>query len=442
MSEENNSIESSDIETAGTQENSENSVQAWWRESAFVIQGNPRIIIPDAKIPKVPNIYDTLKDILPALREEGELKLQGRRFSGMTEWIPGVDPVGELIEDTWLPPLPPSVTTRMRTFEDVEGDEPGGGGHLNIMIDLSGSMSAKIGMNSSYQDVKIKETAQTLASMLVSGCESGGHTFVIGAYGNSDGNNGVLPIVNAASRFWKRDVARATRIIWGRDASQRKDYKGATASLNNAVETKMSGGVWQSMTGTNSGAGMARMYYLMTEQLKGTEIRTAPLIFLSDCVQRDLDVPRGYYEMQGEFPVMSFDKVMKDGFDESSQSGDVGSLGFWYWARKYSRDCGPVILIQMTPQSWVKDGYGPSPEYINRIRQAFIQIVGQGEPSSDFEKCFMPTVDAAYDLEGIYMDGKGGNLRLIAQRLNEFIKDMNGEGEICCGGKGISFDNN
>ena len=84
----------------------------------------------DADPPKPPSIYDTLKDILPALREEGELRLQGRRFSGMTEWIPGVDPVGDLIEDTWLPPLPPAITTKMRTYEDVEGDEPGGGGHL------------------------------------------------------------------------------------------------------------------------------------------------------------------------------------------------------------------------------------------------------------------------------------------------------------------------
>jgi hypothetical protein len=37
------------------------------------------------------------------------------------------------------------------------------------------------------------------------------------------------------------------------------------------------------------------------------------------------------------------------------------------------------------------------------------------------------------------MDGNGGNLIEIARRLNEFIKNMNGEGEICCGGKGISF---
>jgi len=37
------------------------------------------------------------------------------------------------------------------------------------------------------------------------------------------------------------------------------------------------------------------------------------------------------------------------------------------------------------------------------------------------------------------MTPQGGNLIDVALRLNEFIKNMNGEGEICCGGKGISF---
>jgi len=111
--------------------------QAWWRESAFVNQGQPTNLITPVGIPSTPDLFDTLKDITPALREEGELTLLGRTFTGFTEWIPGIDPVGELIEDTWLPPLPPAVTTRMRTFEDEEGDLPGGGGHLNMVVDLS-----------------------------------------------------------------------------------------------------------------------------------------------------------------------------------------------------------------------------------------------------------------------------------------------------------------
>ena len=114
--------------------------QAWWRESAFVIQGESDSNTRSDPPPALPNLFDTLKDITPALREEGELTLLGRTFTGFTEWIPGIDPVGELIEDTWLPPLPPAVTTRMRTFEDEEGDLPGGGGHLNMIVDLSGSM--------------------------------------------------------------------------------------------------------------------------------------------------------------------------------------------------------------------------------------------------------------------------------------------------------------
>ncbi len=111
--------------------------QAWWRDFAFVKRGDKEIIIDTPRPPQLPDIFETLKDITPALREEGELTLLGRTFTGITEWIPGIDPVGELIEDTWLPPLPPSVTTRMRTFEDEEGELPGGGGHLNMVVDLS-----------------------------------------------------------------------------------------------------------------------------------------------------------------------------------------------------------------------------------------------------------------------------------------------------------------
>ena len=164
---------------------------------------------------------------------------------------------------------------------------------------------------------------------------------------------------------------------------------------------------------------MARMYYFMTEQMKGTEIRTAPLIFISDCEQRDLDVPSSYYTMEGDFPRIDFQKIMADG------EQDTGSIGFWYWARKYSRECGPVILIQMTPAEWAAK---LSQEFVERIRQGFIQIIGQGEPASEFEKCYMPTVDSKNNLNGIFMSPTGGNIRIVAQRLNEFIKDMNGEG--------------
>ena len=148
--------------------------QAWWRESAFVKQGEPDTFTVRGSPPQLPNLFDTLKDITPALREEGELTLLGRTFTGITEWIPGIDPVGELIEDTWLPPLPPSVTTRMRTFEDEEGELPGGGGHLNMVVDLSGSMGSPIGVNSNQAEVTVKDAAMSMCSIFSLICFSPG----------------------------------------------------------------------------------------------------------------------------------------------------------------------------------------------------------------------------------------------------------------------------
>ena len=93
----------------------------------------------------------------------------------------------------------------------------------------------------------------------------------------------------------------ATRLIWGENAQQRKDYEGAMASIaSNATFLKLLYGV--SMGGTHSGAGMARMYYYMKERMKGTEIRTAPCIFLSDCYPGDLDVPENYYTLMNGDP--------------------------------------------------------------------------------------------------------------------------------------------
>ena len=36
---------------------------------------------------------------------------------------PGVDSVSDLIPETWLPPLPPAITTLMKVYQDEEGDE-------------------------------------------------------------------------------------------------------------------------------------------------------------------------------------------------------------------------------------------------------------------------------------------------------------------------------
>ena len=407
--------------------------QAWWRESAFVKQGEPDTFTVRGSPPQLPNLFDTLKDITPALREEGELTLLGRTFTGITEWIPGIDPVGELIEDTWLPPLPPSVTTRMRTFEDEEGELPGGGGHLNMVVDLSGSMGPPIGVNSNQAEVTVKDAAMSMCSILIEGCREGGHTFAIAGYGTSYGSTTIEEVdVNALAtesspRFWQT-VNGATRLIWGADAQQRKDYQGARDSIINAASTGASRrDLWGGMIGTASGCGMARMYYYMKERMKGTEVRTAPCIFLSDCYPSDLDVDSDYYENMGgdvNKPKLDTKKMSENGRENPQSSG------FWYWAKKYNQEFGPVILIQML-NSYGYERVQESPGYLPRLRAAFVQYIGEGYPAEEYEKCFL-------SLE-VIMTPQGGNLIDVALRLNEFIKNMNGEGEICCGGKGISF---
>jgi len=409
----------------------DNTEQAWWRESAFVKKGDEEVIYESPRPPKLPDIFETLKDITPALREEGEVTLLGRTFTGITEWIPGIDPVGELIEDTWLPPLPPSVTTRMRTFEDEEGDLPGGGGHLNMVVDLSVSMGASIGKNGVGREITIKEAAMSMCSIMINGCRDGGHTFAISGYGTRGGRTSISQVDTTAllsestSSYWD-DVNRSTRLIWGDNPQQRKDYQGAMASINESVSLD-DAALWSFMGSTNSGCGMARMYYYMKHQMKGTEITTAPCIFLSDCLPYDLDVPPDYREdIDGDpkKPVLDTKKMSENGKTNPS------STGFWYWAKKYSQEFGPVILIQCLNESG-KESVERNPGYSARMEAAFVQYIGEGYPADEYEKCFL-------SLE-IIMNKQGGNLIDVALRLNEFIKNMNGEGEICCGGKGISF---
>lgn len=409
----------------------DNTEQAWWRESAFVKKGDEEVIYESPRPPKLPDIFETLKDITPALREEGEVTLLGRTFTGITEWIPGIDPVGELIEDTWLPPLPPSVTTRMRTFEDEEGDLPGGGGHLNMVVDLSISMGDSIGKNGVGREITIKEAAMSMCSIMINGCRDGGHTFAISGYGTRGGRTSISQVDTTAllsestSSYWE-SVNRATRLIWGENPQQRKDYQGAMASINESVSLD-DAALWSYMGSTASGCGMARMYYYMKQQMKGTEITTAPCIFLSDCLPYDLDVPSDYRkDIDGDpkKPLLDTKKMSENGKTDSS------STGFWYWAKKYSQEFGPVILIQTLNES----GQGRvdrNPGYSARMKAAFVQYIGEGYPADEYEKCFL-------SLE-IFMNQNGGNLIDVALRLNEFIKNMNGEGEICCGGKGISF---
>ena len=417
--------------------------QAWWRESAFVEQGESWTAEKESDVPSLPNLFETLKDITPALREEGESILLGRTFTGFTEWIPGVDPVGELMEETWLPPLPPAVTTRMRTFEDDEGELPLGGGHLNIIVDLSGSMSSSIGVNSSQQSVSVKGAAMAMTHILINGCKDGGHTFAIAGYGSQRGATSIAQI-DSSQRYWSR-VNDATRLIWGVDAPQRKDYGGAMTSILKAFQEtdRQDTPLWSSMGGTRSGAGMARMYWYMKERMKGTEVTTAPCIFLSDCYPSDLSVNADDYTLANDNPN---NPILKTSQMEENGADDTGNSGFWYWAKKYNREFGPVILIQMvnkdTAEHLQNQEAPGGANYLRLMDAAFVQYLGEGQPPQHYEKCFFSTINPPNDPKGAggaVMTPQGGNLIDIARRLNDFIKNMNGEGEICCGGKGISF---
>lgn len=418
--------------------------QAWWRESAFVYKGETETVESSGAVLKPNTLFDTLKDITPALREEGESILLGRTFTGFTEWIAGVDPVGELMEDTWLPPLPPSVTTKMRTFVDDEGELPLGGGHLNMIVDLSGSMSEPIGLNNSKVSVSIRDAAMTMCYILVNGCKNGGHTFSMAGYGSSRGNITIAD-VDSQESYW-RSVGTTTRLIWGVDASQRKDYQGAMSSILNAFDESAIGNapkLWSYMGGTQSGAGMARMYWYMKERMKGTEVTTAPCIFLSDCLPGDLSVDADCYTLANDNPdnpILNTAKMEEEG------ATSYGNSGFWYWAKRYNKEFGPVILIQMVSQSdakrWQNEKVSGGAKYLKLMDAAFVQYLGAGQPPDEYKKCFFTTINPPKDPNGaggVFMDGNGGNLIEIARRLNEFIKNMNGEGEICCGGKGISF---
>lgn len=392
----------------------------WWRHSAFVIKGDPQTVCGSPPPEEMGDLYAILKDLLPALRSEGELKLKGRVLRGLTEWIPGVDSVSDLIPETWLPPLPPAITTLMKVYQDEEGDEPGGGGHLNMMVDLSGSMSSGIGVTSSGTNCNVITAAMCLCMIMINGCESGGHTFAINAFGSGGGNTTLWQIPNPNGDSFISELNQYTRMIWGENPAQRKDYRGAVASMNNQASTGKRSGLWGGMGGTQSGAGMARLYYMMKEQFKSSEIRVAPAIFLSDMLPYDLDIPSNAYEMQGSFPIIKGDVIDENGKENTSD------YGFWYWAKKYHDDFGPVICIQLVPKG---DSSYITEAYKERLRQGFVQYIGDGDKG--YAKCF--------DSQIVYMSPTGGNLRQVAKEVQNFIANMSGEGDIECGGKGVTF---
>ena len=110
-----------------------------WSQSpfAFMVETQLDVYIEPPPVDPLDTLID---DLLPRIRFEGEQLETDLSPAGMTEWIPGVDPVGELVEESILPPLPPAVTTLMRTYQRGQETLPSGSGHVNIIVDLSASI--------------------------------------------------------------------------------------------------------------------------------------------------------------------------------------------------------------------------------------------------------------------------------------------------------------
>ncbi len=155
-----------------------------------------------------------------------------------------------------------------------------------------------------------------------------------------------------------------------------------------------------------------------------------------------------------EMPIINADILDRLALVDEKADGipdNTRSKGFWYWAKKYHDNYGPVILIQLLAgESEAKiEAYllkRGGKHYRTKLKVAFPQYIGRGRPANEYgtpgpfkagendppqKGCFMS--------KNVYMDSNGGNLREVAVLLNKFIKNMNGEGEICCGGKGINF---
>ena len=114
----------------------------------------------------------------------------------------------------------------MKVYVDEKGDEPGGGGHLNMMVDLSGSMSHGIGTTSSGTYCNIITAAMCLCMIMINGCEAGGHTFAINGFGSSYGSRTLWEIPNPEGDSFISQINGSTRMIWGVDSSQRKIIEG------------------------------------------------------------------------------------------------------------------------------------------------------------------------------------------------------------------------
>ena len=371
----------------------------WWEDSPFVWV--EEVLLDYNLSPPEINALDTLMDdLLPHIRNEGEMLETDLSPMGMTEWIPGVDPVSELIEESILPPLPPAVTTLMKSYQRGEEQLPSGSGHVNIMIDLSGSMGSGIGTDSSGQDQTVMNAAQALSRIAVNACKQGGHSFAIFTFGSGggDGQGG--------------RCGSSTRQIWGNTLEEAKDYEGYLATLkSNGVGFV---GDWSCMGGTNSGYGADRLYYYMANDVGSQipDVNAATAFFITDAYWGDISVP-GLDPYAGDCLT---DEIDID--DIQSAEGGGGSAAFWYWAKKYHDDFGPFVLFKIN-----ESADHNTPEC---YRRAFKQYVGSGKKG--YDKCVF---DSAVSV---------ATLPIVAKRMVQFINSMSSPtGEVECGGKGVTF---
>ena len=380
-----------------------------WSQSpfAFMIETQLDVYIEPPPVDPLDTLID---DLLPRIRFEGEQLETDLSPAGMTEWIPGVDPVGELVEESILPPLPPAVTTLMRTYQRGQETLPSGSGHVNIIVDLSASMTQGVGSDSSGQHQTVATCAQALTRIAVNACRQGGHSFAVFAFGSSSGDG----------------VGRAgysTRQIWGTTLEEAKDYDGYLASLK-ANGSGMQGD-WSCMGSTNSGSATMRLYDYMKDEVGSQipDVTAATAFVITDAFWFDIKVPGLSENGAGTVNTQRID---------NQGEGDMGDTGFWYYTKQYHDNFGPCVLFKINGGS--RSGRSSEESGLAKAyRKAYKQYVSGGR--GNYDKCVF--CDVVY----VEATGGGGNLGEVANRMVKFINDMAGGsgGEPECGGKGVTF---
>lgn len=428
--------------------------EAWWQESPFVWV-EEEMADEALEPPKVDPVDTLVDDLLPAIRFQGDIMETDLSPTGLTEWIPGVDPVSELIEESMLPPLPPAVTTLMRSYQRGEDMLPKGSGHVNIMIDLSGSMWSPAGEDSEGNEHNVASVAQALTRIMVNACRAGKHSFAVFTFGTSGGDGYSNPSSG-------RRLGSATRQIWGSTIAEATDYDGfiATMKLNPAMSRSGYGvGDWSSMSGNDTGYAAERVYRYMEYDVGSQlpDVSAATCFFITDAVWGDMWIAGGMKRQDGSWGskwgksygrTPPQDEVANGVIDteeiERLGDGDADGNGLWYWAKKYHDNFGPFVLFKINSPSQARsqdfsitDQYGrlvknPDHEFTRQgkmYERVFREYVGG---KKGYEKCVFQGL--------VKLDIDGGTLPAVAKSLVAFINDLGGGNvEPLCGGKGVTF---